>query len=396
MKLSERIGLIKPSATLAISTKCKQLNAQGIRIINLSAGEPDFDTPENIKQAAIRAINDGFTKYTAVGGIDELKSAIVDKFGRDNNIRYGKDNICVSDGAKHTLFNLFQVLLEKGDEVILPAPYWVSYEAGVKYAGATPVIVSTASTDYKILPETLKESITAKTKMIVLNSPSNPVGSAYDSNEIEELTEIALAHNLYIVSDEIYEKITYDGFKPVSPAALSAEAKKKVLTVNGVSKTYSMTGWRIGWVGADEQIVKAMTKLQSQSTSNPCSIAQAAAVEALNGSQKSVETMVDAFKNRRDYFYNTIIDIEGISCFKPKGAFYLFPDISDLYGKRFNGKEITSSIDFSNLLIDKAKVASVPGIGFGDDNFIRFSFAASMEDLKDAVDSITNIVSQLK
>ncbi len=396
MKLSERIGLIKPSATLAVSTKCKQLNAQGIRIINLSAGEPDFDTPDNIKQAAIRAINDGFTKYTAVGGIDELKSAIVDKFGKDNNISYGKDNICVSDGAKHTLFNLFQVLLEKGDEVILPAPYWVSYEAGVRYAGSTPIIISTAPTDYKILPETLKESITAKTKMIVLNSPSNPVGSAYDSNEIEELTEIALAHNLYIVSDEIYEKITYDGFKPVSPAALSPEAKKKVLTVNGVSKTYSMTGWRIGWIGADEQIVKAMTKLQSQSTSNPCSIAQAAAVEALNGSQKSVETMVDAFKNRRDYFYNAIINIEGISCFKPKGAFYLFPDISDLYGKRFNGKEIISSIDFSNLLIDEAKVASVPGIGFGDDNFIRFSFAASMEDLKEAADSITNIVSQLE
>ncbi len=396
MKLSERIGLIKPSATLAVSTKCKQLNAQGIRIINLSAGEPDFDTPENIKQAAIEAINNGFTKYTAVGGIDALKEAIVKKFRQDNNIEYGKENICVSDGAKHTLFNLFQVLLDKGDEVILPAPYWVSYEAGIRYAGANPIIVPTAPTGYKILPEALEEKITSRTKMVVLNSPSNPVGSAYSKAEIEKLTECALKHNLFIVSDEIYEKIVYDGFKPVSPASLSDEAKRKTLTVNGVSKTYSMTGWRIGWVGADSEIVKAMTKLQSQSTSNPCSIAQAAAVEALNGSQKSVEIMVDAFKERRDYFYNELKNIKGINCFKPNGAFYLFPDISGLYGRRFNGRKISSSIDFANLLIDEAKVASVPGIGFGDDNSLRFSYAASMEDIKEAVESIKSVVSQLE
>ncbi len=321
MKLSERIGLIKPSATLAVSTKCKQLNAQGVRIVNLSAGEPDFDTPENIKQAAIRALNDGFTKYTAVGGIDELKDAIVNKFKKENNISYLKNNICVSDGAKHALFNLFQVLLNPGDEVILPSPFWVSYEAGIIYSGAKPVIVPTTETEYKILPEAVESSITKRTKMIIINSPSNPAGSAYSKNEIEKLTEIALKYDLYIVSDEIYEKIIYDGYEPLSPASLSDKAKEKTLTVNGVSKTYSMTGWRIGWVGADEKIVAAMTKLQSQSTSNPCSIAQKASVEALNGDQLSVKKMVKAFKERRDYFYDQINNIEGIDCLKPKGAF---------------------------------------------------------------------------
>ncbi len=396
MKLSERIGLIKPSATLAVSTKCKQLNAQGVRIVNLSAGEPDFDTPENIKQAAIRALGDGFTKYTAVGGIDELKDAIVNKFEKENNISYLKNNICVSDGAKHALFNLFQVLLNPGDEVILPSPFWVSYEAGIIYSGAKPVIVPTTGTEYKILPEAVESSITKRTKMIIINSPSNPAGSAYSKNEIEKLTEIALKYDLYIVSDEIYEKITYDGYEPLSPASLSNKAKEKTLTVNGVSKTYSMTGWRIGWVGADEKIVTAMTKLQSQSTSNPCSIAQKASVEALNGDQLSVKKMVKAFKERRDYFYDQINNIEGIDCLKPKGAFYLFPNVSSFYGKEFNGRKISGSVDFANLLIDEAKVASVPGIGFGCDDFIRFSYVASLSDIKEAAANIKTVLKKLK
>ncbi len=396
MKLSERIGLIKPSATLAVSTKCKQLNAQGVRIVNLSAGEPDFDTPENIKQAAIRALGDGFTKYTAVGGIDELKDAIVNKFKKENNISYLKNNICVSDGAKHALFNLFQVLLNPGDEVILPSPFWVSYEAGIIYSGAKPVIVPTTETEYKILPEAVESSITKRTKMIIINSPSNPAGSAYSKNEIEKLTEIALKYDLYIVSDEIYEKIIYDGYEPLSPASLSDKAKEKTLTVNGVSKTYSMTGWRIGWVGADEKIVAAMTKLQSQSTSNPCSIAQKASVEALNGDQLSVKKMVKAFKERRDYFYDQINNIEGIDCLKPKGAFYLFPNVSSFYGKEFNGRKINGSVDFANLLIDEAKVASVPGIGFGCDDFIRFSYVASLSDIKEAAANIKTVLKKLK
>ncbi len=396
MRLSERIGLIKPSATLAVSTKCKQLNASGIRIINLSAGEPDFDTPDNIKQAAIKAINDGFTKYTAVGGIDEIREAIAAKFEHDNSISYLKNNICVSDGAKHTLFNIFQVLLNPGDEVILPAPYWVSYEAGIIYSGARPAIIPTTTTGYKMLPEAVESSITNRTKMIIINSPSNPAGSAYSKDEIEALTEVALKHDLYIISDEIYEKIVYDGYKPVSPASLSNKAKEKTLTVNGVSKTYSMTGWRIGWVGADEDIVKAISKLQSQSTSNPCSIAQKAAVEAISGDQSSVEKMVKAFNERRNYFHAQINSIEGINCIKPNGAFYLFPDVSSFYGKKFNGEKITGSVDFANLLIDEAKVASVPGIGFGCDDFIRFSYAASLDDIKEAAANIKSVLKELK
>ncbi|NWG01386.1 MAG: pyridoxal phosphate-dependent aminotransferase, partial [Syntrophaceae bacterium] len=356
--LSNRAKSLKPSPTLAINAKAKSMQAQGIHVISFGAGEPDFDTPENIKQAAKRAIDDGFTKYTPVGGIDDLKDAIIKKFQRDNQLTYKRSEIIVSCGGKHSFYNLAQAIFDQGDEVIIPAPYWVSYPPMVALANATPVIAETnEKIDFKITPEGLKKAITPKTKALILNSPSNPTGSAYTQKELERIAEIALSKNFFVISDEIYEKIVYDGFKFISIASLSEEMKKRTIIVHGVAKTYAMTGWRIGYTAGPEEIIAAMNNIQSQSTSNPTSIAQKASVEALIGPQNQVDKMVSAFAQRRNYIVDRLNQIPGVSCYKPVGAFYVFPNFSSYYGKSYQGKRIENSAHLADFFLEVAKVA---------------------------------------
>ncbi|MBI5026897.1 MAG: pyridoxal phosphate-dependent aminotransferase [Nitrospirae bacterium] len=389
MKLSNRVNSIKPSPTLAIDAKAKALKASGVDIVNFGVGEPDFDTPANIKEAAIKAIKDGFTKYTPVGGIDELKAAIVEKFKRDNGLDYEKDEILVSCGAKHSLYNIAQAIFNNGDEVIIPAPYWVSYPDQVTLNDAIPVIVNTdEGNSFRLTPELLSKSITKKTRALILNSPSNPTGLAYDRKNLEAIADIALRYDFSIISDEIYEKLIYDGFKHISIASLSPELKKKTIVVNGLSKSYAMTGWRIGYCAGPKEIIKAMTNIQSQSTSNPTSIAQKAAVEALRGPQDFIPEMVEEFDRRRRYMVERFNKIPDVSCLTPVGAFYTFPKVSSFYGKNFKGKTIGSSSDLANYLLEEAKVAVVPGSAFGNDNHIRLSYATSMENIKKGLDRI--------
>jgi aspartate aminotransferase len=396
-KLAERIGRIEESITIAITAKAKEMNAAGIKILSFGAGEPDFDTPDNIKEAAIKAIKNGFTKYTAAGGINELKDAIIEKEKKINGIAYKRNEICVSAGGKQNLFNLSQVLFEEGDEVIILSPYWVTYEAIVKYANAVPVVIKTSDkTGFVPTQEQLLQAITPKTKAIILNNPSNPTGGVFEKKDLEFLAELALKNDFWVISDEMYESIVYDNYKPISIASFSKEIKDKTIIVNGVSKTYSMTGWRIGYSCGDSEITENMIKLQSQSTSNPTSIAQMAALEALTGPQDSVEVMRKEFEKRRNYIVSALNSINGITCFNPKGAFYVFPNISALYGKSINGKTINNSMDFASVLLDEAKVAVVPGIGFGDDNYVRLSFATSMQVIKEGIEAIKEFVSKLK
>ncbi len=396
IKLSNRAKNLKPSPTLAINAKAKSMQAQGIKVISFGAGEPDFDTPENIKRAAIKAIEEGFTKYTPVGGIDELKDAIIYKFKRDNGISYKRSEIIVSCGGKHSFYNLAQALFDKGDEVIIPSPYWVSYPPMVSLAEAQPVILETKEeNDFKLLPEELEKLITPKTKALVLNSPCNPTGSAYSKKDLEKIAEIAVSKNIFIISDEIYEKIVYDGFEFVSIASLGEEIKKRTIIVHGVAKTYAMTGWRIGYTAGPEEIISAMNNIQSQSTSNPTSISQKASVEALIGPQEEVKKMVSAFQERRDYIVNRLNEIPGVSCYKPVGAFYVFPNFSSYYGKSFKGRKINNSTELADFLLDEAKVAVVPGIEFGADSYERLSYATSMEDIKEGLDRIENALKEL-
>ena len=396
-KLAERIGRIEESITIAITAKAKEMNASGIKILSFGAGEPDFDTPDNIKEAAIKAIRDGFTKYTAAGGINELKDAIIEKEKKVNGVEYKRNEICVSAGGKQNLFNLSQVLFEEGDEVIIISPYWVTYEAIVKYANAVPVVIKASDkTGFVPTQEQLLKAITPKTKAIILNNPSNPTGGVFEKKDLEFLAELALKNDFWIISDEMYESIVYDGYKPVSIASLSKEIRDKTIVINGVSKTYSMTGWRIGYSCGDKELTENMTKLQSQSTSNPTSIAQIAALEALTGPQDSVEIMRKEFEKRRNYIVNALNSINGITCFNPKGAFYVFPNISGLYGKSINGKTINNSMDFASVLLDEAKVAVVPGIGFGDDDYVRLSFATSMQVIQEGIEAIKEFVFKLK
>ncbi len=395
--IAERAKKIKPSPTLSVDSKAKELKAKGFDVVNFGVGEPDFDTPEHIKEAAIKAIKDGFTKYTPVGGIDELKEAIVEKLEKENGLKYGKENILVSCGAKHSLYNIAQALFGPGDEVIIPAPYWVSYPDQVLINDAQPVIVETYEEDnFTIRPELLKEKITKKTKALILNSPSNPTGFIYDRKTLERIAEIALQHNIYIISDEIYEKLIYDGESHVSIASLGDEIKEKTIVVNGLSKSHAMTGWRIGYAAGPVEIIKTMTKIQSQSTSNPTSIAQKAAVAALKGPQDSVEGMRKEFEKRRNYLVNELNNINGISCRMPKGAFYAFPNISKVLGKKNNGKNIENSMELSIYLLEKALVALVPGSAFGAEGFIRISYATSMENLKKGIERIKEAVDDLK
>lgn len=398
MELSKRIGLISPSMTLAISAKAKKMKKEGIDVVGFGAGEPDFDTPEHIKQAAIKAINEGFTKYTPASGSLELKKAVCEKFKKDNGLEYETSEIIISCGAKHSLFNAIASVCNDGDEVIIVSPYWVSYPEMVKAAGATPVIVETdQNSNFKVTVEQLKKVITEKTKLFILNAPSNPTGSMYDKNELKAIADLLLEKNVLCISDEIYEKVVYGGKKAVSIASLGEDIKKKTIVINGVSKAYSMTGWRIGYTAAKPEIIKAMSNLQSHSTSNPTSIAQIAAIEALKGDQECVLVMLKAFDERRKYIVDALNAIDGVSCNNPDGAFYVFASIEKLLGKKSaKGVELKTSLDFCNALLDEENVAAVPGVAFGKDGFLRLSYATSMENIKKGVERLKNFVSKLK
>ena len=397
MQLTKRVQRIKPSPTLAIDAKAKALKAQGVDVIGFGAGEPDFDTPENIKRAAILAIEKGFTKYTAVGGIDDLKDAIVQKLKKDNGLIYSREEIIVSCGGKHSLYNIAQALFEEGDEVIIPAPYWVSYPDQVLLNDATPVIIQTTDkTGFKVQPEQLEKAITKKTKAFILNSPSNPTGSAYTKEEQEKLAAIIVKHGILCISDEIYEKVVYDGFQHVSIASLGEEIKNRTIVVNGASKAYAMTGWRMGFSAGPKEWISAMTKIQGQVTSNINSITQKACVEAFSGPQFAVTKMVIEFGKRRDTIVNCLNKIPGITCLKPQGAFYVFPNISSLFGKKTRrGKKITNSAEFASFLLEDHKVAVVSGEGFGTEGYIRLSYATSMENIQRGMDRIEEAVKEL-
>jgi aspartate aminotransferase len=398
MKLADRAANIAPSPTLAIDAKAKQMKANGIKVYNFGVGEPDFDTPQHIKDAAIEAINAGMTKYTPAAGTVQLKQAIADKFKHDNGLEYELAQIVVSSGAKHSLYNAFQVLVQDGDEVILPAPYWVSHIEQIKIPGATPVLVMTKEENgFKMTPEQLRAAITPKTKAILLNSPSNPTGGVYSIEELKVLGDIILEHpDITIVSDEIYEKLVYDGMEHASIASISLELKERTVVINGVSKAYSMTGWRIGYAAAPLAIAKAMANLQSHATSNPTSIAQAASVAALNGTQQPVADMKKEFVKRRDYMHQRLTAIPNISCPKPNGAFYLFPNVSAYFGKSYKGKEVNSATDLAGILLDEVQVAVVPGVAFGNDDFLRFSYATDMETIREAMDRIETLLAEIK
>lgn len=402
MKFSERIMKVKPSPTLAITAKANAMKAQGIDVIGFGTGEPDFDTPRFIKDAAVRAIESGKTKYTPAGGIPELKKAIVEKFRRDNKLEYKISEVTVNCGGKHSFYNLAQVLFEKGDEVLVPAPYWVSYPPMVELADATPVIIdSKEEHGYKITPEELKKAITPKTRAIVINSPSNPSGATYSRNELEALADIVLAHKLLVLSDDIYESILYDGLEFCNLANLSEELKQCTIVLNGVSKAYSMTGWRIGYIAGNEEIIKKVEIIQSQSTSNPTSIAQWASVEALLGDQSVITEMVSSFDRRRKLIVNGLNEIPGIKCLMPPGAFYAFPNVSGVYRlagwKAIEEKypDANKSSVLTSYLLQEAKVAVVPGVEFGNDNNIRLSFATSDENIIEGVRRIKEAVEKL-
>ncbi|MCX5782637.1 MAG: pyridoxal phosphate-dependent aminotransferase [Elusimicrobia bacterium] len=383
MWLSQRAQNIKPSPTLAIDSKAKALKAQGVNVINFGAGEPDFDTPANIKEAAQKAISEGFTKYCPVGGTPDLKQAIIDKFKKDNNLDYTPEEIIVSCGAKHSLYNLFQSILEKGNEVLIPAPYWVSYPDMVALAGAKSKFIKTKeSSGFKISPEQLKKAIGKKTKALIINSPSNPTGGAYTKEELKAIGEICVENKILVISDEIYEKLIYNNFQTSSIASVSPEIKALTIVVNGVSKSYAMTGWRIGYTAGQKEIISAMTNIQSQSTSNPTSIALKATVEALKGPQDSVEKMRQEFEKRRNYIVDRLNSIKGIKCFKPQGAFYVFPNIKKLLGKSYGGKQVNTDSELAEYLLENAKIAVVPGEPFGTPGYIRLSYATSMENIE--------------
>ena len=391
--ISNSLNKIKPSPTIAVSQKARELRAAGKDVIGLGAGEPDFDTPNNIKNAAVRAIRAGETKYTAVDGTLALKKAIVKKFKKENNLKYSIDQITVGAGGKQVLYNAFMATLNKGDEVIIPAPFWVSYPDMVLLAGGKPKIVKCDEKDgFKINAENLRKAITKKTKWLILNSPSNPTGAGYTKNEIKKLSKVLIKHKkIHILSDDIYEHVKYDNFKFYTIAQIR-KLKNRTLTMNGVSKSYAMTGWRIGYAAGPENIIKAIRKIQSQSTSNPSSISQAAAVEALNGTQKFIKKRANSFKARRNFVVNSLNNIKGISCLKPNGAFYVFPNCKKLLG---NKTKLKTDTDFVKKLLEKSNVAVVQGSAFGLDGYFRISYATSMQKLKIAMSRIKSFCENL-
>ncbi len=394
MRLSARARAMSPSPTMAIDAKSKQLMAEGIDVVNFSVGEPDFDTPEHIKKAGIAAITQGHTKYTPAAGTLELRKAICEKLLRDNGLEYKPEQIVVSNGAKQSLYNAFQVLLDPGDEVIIQAPYWVSYPEMVKLAGGVPVVVTTdESTGFKMTPAMLTAKLTPRTRAINLNSPSNPTGAVYSKSELAALADIAVAHRLAIVTDEMYEKLLYDGAEHFSIAALGPEVRQLTITVNGMSKAYAMTGWRMGYTASETLYAKAMGDLQSQSTSGPSSISQKAALESLRGTQEPVEQMRLEFDARRRHIIERTNQIPGFTVtVPPYGAFYIFPNVSGLFGKTIRGRLIQNSDDLCAVILDEAKVALVPGSGFGSPDFVRFSYATSLERIDEGLNRIDALV----
>ena len=391
--ISNSLKRIKPSPTIAVTQKARELRAAGKDVIGLGAGEPDFDTPDNVKSAAIKAIKDGDTKYTAVDGTPALKKAIINKFKRENNLTYTSDQITVGTGGKQVLYNAFMATLNKGDEVIIPAPFWVSYPDMVLLAGGKPKIVKCSEADgFKLTPKSLKKAITKNTKWLILNSPSNPTGAGYTKKEINDLAKVLIKHkNVHILSDDIYEHISYDNFKFYTIAQVS-KLKDRTLTMNGVSKSYAMTGWRIGYAAGPKDIIKAIGKIQSQSTSNPSSISQAAAVEALNGNQSFIKKRSKAFKERRNFVVKSLNAINGISCLTPNGAFYVFPSCKGLLNKKTGLKTDT---DFVQKLLEKSNVAVVQGSAFGLEGYFRISYATSMQNLKKAMERIRSFCESL-
>lgn len=397
--LANRLSFIKPSPTLAITNKAKELAAQGVDIISLAAGEPDFDTPENIKNAAIEGIKNGATKYTIVSGTIELRKAVVAKFKRENNLDYAIDQVIVGTGGKQVIYNLFMATLNPGDEVIIPAPYWVSYPDMVLLAEGKPVFVPAGMEHgFKAKAQDLEKAITPKTKWLIINSPSNPTGAAYTEQELLEIAQMLKKYpHVHVMSDDIYEHITFDGFKFYTLAELASELKDRIFIVNGVSKSYSMTGWRIGYGAGSKEIIKAMDMLQSQSTSNASSVSQVAALEALSGPQDFIPVNAHSFKEKRDLVLGLIQNIPGLDCYKSEGAFYLFPKCTGLFGtKTPKGSEITNSSDLAAYLLEDANVAIVPGIAFGLEGYFRISYATSKEILTKACEKIASSIAKLQ
>ncbi|OUM98992.1 MAG: aspartate aminotransferase [Firmicutes bacterium ZCTH02-B6] len=392
MRLSQRAASMAPSPTLAMDAKAKAMRRQGIDVISFSVGEPDFDTPAHIRAAAAAAMEQGHTRYTPAGGIPELKEVIQEKLARVNGLEYTPDQIVVSVGAKHALYNAFQVLLDPGDEVIIPAPYWVSYADQVRLAGGEPVIVpTTEDTGFKLTAAQLRDHLTPRTRALVLNSPCNPTGAVYSRTELAALAEAVLAHpDCLIIADEIYEPFVYDGNEHVSIASLSPEIKARTLVINGVSKMYAMTGWRIGYAAGPKELIQAMADLQSQSTSNPTSISQWAAVAALRGSQEPVGEMVAAFRKRRDLIVEGLRALPGVTCQVPPGAFYVFPRVDAAFGKRYGDQVINNSQELAMALLNEAHVALVPGSAFGYEGYLRLSYAANENQIRAGLERIAN------
>ncbi len=397
MKLAQRVEAIKPSATLTINAKAAALRAQGRHVISFGVGEPDFDTAHSIQQMAIQAIYRGQTRYTPVGGIPQLKQAVLDNVASDYGLQYRPEQVLVSCGGKHVLYNLFQALLDPGDELLIPAPYWVSYPDMATLAGARPVFVNCREEDdFKLTAETLEAAITAKTRMIIVNSPSNPTGAHYSRAELESLAEVLNRHEqITIISDDIYNRILFPGHEWVNLAMLDESLRARTIIVNGVSKTYAMTGWRIGYAVGDGEVIRAATKIQGQSTSNPCSISQWAALSALSGDQTYIAAMVNVFEQRCRYVLKRLRKLEGVTCPQPAGAFYVFPNMSCYYGTSDQQFTITSSLDLAAYLMETAHVAVVPGSAFGEDRCIRFSYAMSMDEIEEGFDRIEQALGRL-
>jgi aspartate aminotransferase len=395
-KLAEKIKWIKPSVTLAIAAKAGKLRAEGIDVVNFSAGEPDFDTPQRIKDAAIEALRKGMTKYTDVKGIEPLREAITEKYQREHSLAYRKEDVLVSCGAKHSIYNVLQAVVNPGDEVVIPAPYWVSYSDMALLAGGVPKLIPTnESTGFRIKPEQLQAALTPNTRVVLLNSPCNPTGASYSRDELRAIAGVLEKHDCLVLADDIYEKIVYDGFQIDNIVALCPALRDRTIIVNGVSKTYAMTGWRIGYALGPSDVIAAAAKIQSQSTSNATSIAQAAALEAIRGPQEELAPMVREFHKRRNVIVDKLNAVGGIHCLKPQGAFYVFPNIAALLGKTANGKRLGSPCDVADYLLEEAKVAGVPGEDFGSNEHIRFSYATSLQDIEKGCARIREAVAKL-
>ncbi len=397
MQLSRRIRQVSASPTLAIDAKAKQLRAAGQDIINFGAGEPDFDTPGYIKEAAIAAIQAGYTKYTPASGSAELKEAVCEKLRRENGLDYTSKEVIINCGAKHSIYNLLQVLINPGDEVLIPAPYWVTYPEAVKLAGGKPVILKTAErAGFKLSPAILRRRIKAKTKVLILNSPSNPTGTVYTETELRDLMEVATSKKQFVISDEIYEHLVYDGVQQTSALKAFPESRENAAVVNGVSKSFAMTGWRIGYTAGPAEVISAMGKLQSHSTSNPTSIAMKAALAALTQPALELPEMVRSFAERRDFVVDRLHAIPGVTCRKPEGAFYVFPNVYGLLGKVYRGQRVSTTLQLADYLLEAARVAVVPGSAFGAEDFLRISYAASLGQLQAGLERMTRALAEGK